>query len=85
MQTWIDLPSWEDRLTLQPDSVEGRALLAMVRLGEIMWMLVRRHEHLGKKTIWEISLFEDELTGENEAHDVSVRGLSIYLELENVQ
>lgn len=83
--TWADLPSWVDRLTLQPDSFEGRALLATVQLKEVMWMLIRHREHLGKKTIRQISLFKDELTGEDDAHDVSVRGPSIYLELEDVR
>jgi hypothetical protein len=81
----LDVPKWEHRLNFQPGSNEGRALLATVQLKGIFWMLVQHRQHLGKKAIKQISLFRDDLTGEDEEHDPISRGPSIYIELENVQ
>jgi hypothetical protein len=81
----LDVPKWEQRLTFQPGSNEGRALLATLQLKGIFWMLVQHRQHLGKKAIKQISLFRDDLTGQDEEYDPISRGPSIYIELENVQ
>lgn len=84
LTSWEDIPLWEHRLVVQPDSDEGKALLGTDQLKIVMWMLVQHREHLGRKTIKQMSVFKDELTGISDEYDANYRGPSIYLELEDV-
>jgi hypothetical protein len=80
------LPRWEQKLTYQPDSDEGKALLGTVQLKGIMWMLVQHREHLGQKAIKSISLFRGVYpeTGPDTSGP-KVHGPDFYIELEDVQ
>jgi hypothetical protein len=80
------LPRWEQKLTYQPDSDEGKALLGTIQLKSIMWMLVQHREHLGQKAVKSISLFRG--TYPETGLDTSgpkVHGPDLYIELEDVQ
>lgn len=85
LSSWSDLPLWDQRLTLQPNTEEFDALLATVQLKGIMWMLLQHREQLGKKYIKKMCIFKDEITGVVPDNDPEDRGPSIYLELEDVQ
>lgn len=74
------LPGWEQKLTFQPDSDEGKALYGTVQVKGIMWMLVQHREHLGHKAIKSISVFR----GGNSPGE-RVFGPIFYIELEDVQ
>ena len=79
------LPRWEQKLTFQPDSDDGKALQGTVQLKSIMWMLVQHRQHLGKKAIKSISLFRRVLPGTGPDFDPKVRGPTFYIELEDLQ
>lgn len=85
LTSWNEVPLWEQKLTFEPDTDEGKALLATTQVKSIMWMLVQHRESLGKKAIKQMSVFKDELTGIDDDHDARYRGPSLYLELEDVQ
>ena len=72
------LPGWEQKLTFQPNSDEGKALHGTVQIKGVMWMLVQHREHLGQKAIKSISVFRGEAHGK-------VSGPTFYIELEDVQ
>lgn len=80
------LPRWEQKLTYQPESDEGKALLGTVQLKGIMWMLVQHREHLGQKAIKSISLFRGVYpeTGPD-TPGPKVHGPDFWIELEDVQ
>ena len=52
-----DLPLWDKRMTLMPETDEFEALVATAQVKGIVWMLLQHREHLGKKTIKQISVF----------------------------
>lgn len=82
---WGSLPLWPQKLTFQPDSDEGKALLGTIQLKGIMWMLIQHREQLGKKAIKTICVFKDDMTGKSEMYDPEKRGPSLYVELEDVE
>lgn len=71
------LHGWEQKLTFQPNSDEGKALHGTVQIKGIMWMLVQHRASLGQKAIKSISIFR----GEGHGH---VSGPTFYIELEDV-
>lgn len=71
------LPKWDQRLTFQPTSDEGKALQGTVQLQGIMWMLVQHREHLGRKAVRSISVFGGDYP--------AVYGPTFYIELEDLQ
>jgi hypothetical protein len=74
------LPGWEQKLTFQSDSDEGKALYGTVQLKGIMWMLVQHREHLGQKAIKSVSVFRG-----GDSPRERVYGPTFYIELEDVQ
>jgi hypothetical protein len=76
------LPGWAQKLTIQSDSDEGKAILGTVQLKGIMWMLVQHREHLGRKAVRSISIFR----GNSAATALGgVQGPTFYIELEDLQ
>ena len=80
-----ELPLWDKRMTLMPETDEFEALVATAQVKGIVWMLLQHREHLGKKTIKQISVFKDEITGVGMGNEPIRRGPSFYIELEDVQ
>lgn len=78
-------PRWEQKLTFQPDSDEGKALLGTIQLKGVVWTLLQHRAHIGWKTIKSISVFRGEWSGSDRDSQTRVYGPSFYIELEDVQ
>lgn len=79
IEDFDELPEWQNRMCLSPNTDVGQALIGLVQLQGIGWMLLQHRRELGMKRFRQMCIFKDEDRGN------PGRGPSIYVELEDVR